>query len=66
MNDTEKSSKDFASVEEFAAMLSLSVCTVRRMIALGEIPAFRARPQGRRYIIDVRRALEMMRQNKVG
>lgn len=63
MNNTDD--KVYASVEEFASMLSISQCMVRRMINLGEIPAFRVRAGGRVYRIPVKQAIETMQKNRV-
>lgn len=60
MSSVSKSSEIFVNVERFATMLSLSACTIHRLIAREEIVAFRI-PGGRKWIIDVERSLEKMR-----
>lgn len=59
MSSISKSSEKFVNVTQFATMLSLSACTIHRMIARDEIIAFR-RPGGRKWIINVERSLEKM------
>ncbi|MBI4979669.1 MAG: excisionase family DNA-binding protein [Spirochaetes bacterium] len=55
---------EYLSVEAFAKLLSISECTVRRMIAAEEIPAYRIRPGGRKFVIDVQQALGAMKTRK--
>lgn len=61
MSEAAAISKMYASVEQFATMLSFSACTIHRLIARDKIVAFRL-PGGRKWIIDVERSIEKMRR----
>jgi excisionase family DNA binding protein len=56
---------EYVTVDEFAKIISCPPATVRQMIREGAIPAFHIRPAGRKYIIDVRKAINAMEQNTV-